>query len=278
MTTLQASLRARYGDAAPAIASEGRAGLAMLEQLLAHRSVRSYLPQALPDGALEAMVAAAQSASTSSNLQVWSLIAVEDQQRKNRLAEWCGDQQHVRTAPLFLVWVADLSRLDRLAARQQAPADANRYTEQFVVAAIDASLAAQNAVVAAEAQGLGTVYIGGLRNHADRVAQELKLPAHAFPLFGLCVGVPDPARPASVKPRLAQSVVLHREVYADPASGAESAAVDGYDAIMRQFQAGEGMAQAGWSGPAAKRVAGAQSLSGRDRLRDYLGAQGFELL
>ena len=158
MTTLQACLRARYGDAAPAIATEGRAGLDILEHLLAHRSVRSYLPQALPDGALECLVAAAQSASSSSNLQVWSLVAVEDQERKNRLSEWCGGQEHVRAAPLFLVWVADLSRLDRLAAQRQLPADGNRYIEQFLVAAIDASLAAQNAVVAAEALGLGTVY------------------------------------------------------------------------------------------------------------------------
>ena len=49
---------------------------AVLETMLAHRSVRGFLPDALPDGTLELLVAAAQSASTSSNLQVWSVVAV----------------------------------------------------------------------------------------------------------------------------------------------------------------------------------------------------------
>jgi len=64
-----------------------------LDLLLAHRSHRNYLPQKLPEGALETIVAAAQSASTSSNLQVWSVVAVEDEARKNRLADLAGGQQ-----------------------------------------------------------------------------------------------------------------------------------------------------------------------------------------
>ena len=48
----------------------------MLQHLLAHRSVRAYLPDALPEGTLAHLVAAAQSAPTSSNLQAWSVIAI----------------------------------------------------------------------------------------------------------------------------------------------------------------------------------------------------------
>ena len=96
--------QARYGTATP---PEG-AWNETLDLLLAHRSVRRYLADALPDGALEAAIAAAQSASTSSNLQVWSVIAVRDTGRKARLAALAGQQVHVAKAPLLLVWLADL--------------------------------------------------------------------------------------------------------------------------------------------------------------------------
>ncbi|MFT7773797.1 NADPH-dependent oxidoreductase [Roseateles sp.] len=261
----------RYG-AAPADAPV--AGTAVIDQLLAHRSVRAFLPDALPEGTLETLVAAAQSAASSSNLQAWSVVAVQDPARKARLSEAANGQAHIRQVPLFLVWVADLSRLDRTAARLGREAGANRYLEMFLVAAIDAALAAQNAVVAAESLGLGTVYIGALRSHAAAVAQELHLPPNAFPLFGLCVGHPDPARPAAIKPRLAQSTVLHRERYERET---EPAAVAAYDELIQDFQRGQGLPPTAWSQQASQRVARPDSLAGRHRLAEVLRAQGFAL-
>lgn len=122
--------------------------------------------------------------------------------------------------------------------------------------------------------GLGTVYIGGIRNHPETVAAELGLPADTVAIFGLCVGHPDPARPAAVRPRLPQSTVLHRERY-DTAP--EAADVLDYNGAMRAFQASQGMTQVNWSQHSAGRVAGPQSLSGRDRLRSALFKLGFGL-
>ena len=78
----------------------------VLDTILNHRSVRGFLPNALPQGTLETLIAAAQSASTSSNLQFWSVVAVEETERKSRLAELAGQQQFIRDAPLLLVWLA----------------------------------------------------------------------------------------------------------------------------------------------------------------------------
>lgn len=265
--------RARYGSAPhdlPAV--EGRAQ-AVLEQQLSHRSVRAFRAEELPAGMVELVVAAAQSAASSSNLQSWSVVAVRDRARKERLAHLCAQQACVHEAPLFLVWLADLSRLDRTAARIGREARANRYLEMFLVAAIDASLAAQNAVLAAESLGLGAVYIGAVRNQAERVAAELELPQGAFPLFGVCLGWPDPSRTSAIKPRLAQSVVLHRETYrGDPQP--ETDAVMDYDMIIQAFQSGQGIPQQPWSHQASKRVAGPESLSGRQRLAEVLHGQG----
>lgn len=247
----------------------------VVEGLLSHCSVRAYRDTPLPTGTLETLVAAAQSAATSSNLQAWSVVAVEDVARKGRLALLAGDQAHIRECPLFLVWLADLARLARLAEQRGIAHEGLDYTELLLLAVIDAALAAQNAVVAAEALGLGTVYIGGIRNRPLDVAAELNLPQRVFPVFGLCVGWPDAARPASVKPRLPQETVLHRETYE---LAAQDRAIERYNETMLAFYREQQMEVNGdWAQHSAQRVAGPQSLSGRHTLRETLRALGFEL-
>lgn len=273
MSSLAGLLAERYGEFAPATALPEVN--VVLEQLLRHRSVRNYVPRALPPGTLEALTAAAQSASSSSNLQAWSVVAVEDAARKARLAELAGNQAHVRDAPLFLVWLADLARLAQIAATQGQRAAGLDYLELLLVGVIDAALAAQNTVVALESLGLSTVYIGGMRNRPEAVAAELALPPGVFAVFGMCVGYEDPGRPAQVKPRLPQAAVLHREQYSLPA---QVQPVRDYDTVMARFYASQGLRQPDWTSHSANRVRTAQSLNGRDRLAEALHNLGFRVL
>jgi nitroreductase len=267
----QTLLRDRYRQDLPLPAQWNET----LDVLLSHRSVRAYLPGPLPAGTLETLVAAAQSAATSSNLQAWSVVAVEDPARKARLAELAGNQKHIVEAPLFLVWLVDLARLGRMAEERGVPADALPYLESFLVGVVDAALAAQSAVVALESLGLGSVYIGAMRNKPAEVAAELGLPPHVFALFGMAIGRPDPARPASVKPRLPQQAVLFRENYGWDATQRD--AIAAYDERMRGFQREQGQAEQGWTVPIGNRVRDAGSLSGRDVLRSVLHGLGFDL-
>lgn len=261
----------RYGSAAaPHVPLPANA---VLDALLSHRSVRHFLPDALPAGTIEALVAAAQSAPTSSNLQTWSVIAVESQERRQQLADLTGPQPHLAQAPLVLVWLADLSRIARLADHQQRTAQGLGYLDSFLMGVIDAALAAQNAVVAAEALGLGTVYVGAMRNQPEAVAQVLGTPANVFPVFGLVVGHPDPAKPAAIKPRLPQSAVLHRETYQVPAD--LDAEIGDYNAVLQAFQAQEGMAPADWSRQVVDRLQDPAALKGRHRLFEALLGAGF---
>ncbi|MBX0328146.1 NADPH-dependent oxidoreductase [Oscillochloris sp. ZM17-4] len=271
-TTAAELLRARYGaDRLPA----GESWSAAISAILQHRSIRSYQGTPLPEGALELLVAAAQSASTSSNLQAWSVVAVETPARRGRLAQLAGDQAHIRQAPLFLVWLADLSRLARAAEARGMPHAALDYTEMFLLAAVDAALAAQNAAVAAESLGMGVVYIGGMRNRPEDVAAELGLPPGAFAVFGMCVGYPVEDSAAAIKPRLPQAAVLHRERYD---TAAEPAALEEYGRAMDAFYAEQQMRVRGdWVEHSARRVAGPETLSGRDTLRASLGRLGFPL-
>lgn len=246
----------------------------VLETILNHRSVRGFLPDTLPDGTLEMLVAAAQSASTSSNLQVWSVVAVQDSERKSRLADLAGKQQFIREAPLLLVWLADLARLDAIAAERQMKVEGAQYTEAFILGVVDAALAAQSALIAAESLGLGCVYIGAMRNLPEEVAAALNLPPHVFAVFGMSVGYPDPARETGIKPRLPQDVVLHREQY-DPTL--KRAAIERYNGVARDFMREQGMKEQDWTDQATNRLKDTEALHGRDRMNEALRNLGFEL-
>jgi nitroreductase len=247
-----------------------------LEQLLAHRSVRHYRPDPVSDEQLTLLVAAAQSAANSSNLQPWSVVAVRDPKRRAHLAQLAGDQAHVAQAPLLLMWLADLARLKGVAHSVGRPFEALNSLEMLMVGVIDAALAAQNAAAAAESLGLGTCYIGGMRNKPEEVARCLALPEQVFAVFGMTIGYEDPEKPAAIKPRLPQPVVLHQETYTpvdDQLPG-----VAAYNAAMGRFYHAQGMNVKGvWADHSAKRIADAKALTGRDRLCEALKALGFSL-
>ncbi|WP_245455621.1 nitroreductase family protein [Neorhizobium lilium] len=99
--------------------------------MLDHRTSRNYLPRSLPEGTVELLAAAAQSAPSSSNLQAWSVVAVEDPERKARLAGFTGGNAHILAAPLFLVWLVDLKRLRDIARDNGNHGEGLNYLESF---------------------------------------------------------------------------------------------------------------------------------------------------
>lgn len=242
--------------------------------LLDHRSVRGYRPDAVPPGTLETMVAAAQSAATSSNMQWTSVIAITDPAKKKVLAEIAGNQKHIEQCPLYLCWVADMTRNALISTEQKVEFETMPWLETFMVACIDVALAAQNAVVAAESIGLGTVYIGAMRNDPERVANLLGLPKQSFVVFGLCVGYAADQAEGEVKPRLPQSIVVHRETYDGRDTDAERKA---YDGEMAQFAARQEMQASTWTQRVLNRLGPIKSMNGRERMRQALKTLGFEI-
>ena len=275
MTELSLLLTARYGNDAPELPLDAFAENTALPLLLAHKSVRHFQPKPLPPGTLELLGAAAQSAASSSNLQTWSVIAIQDPAHKARAAVLCGDQDFIRQAPLFLVFCADLARLTSASERENLPGAALDYTEMFVTAAIDTALAAQNAAVAAEGLGLGICYVGSARNHPRELATLLGLPHRVIALFGMAIGWPVENETTTIKPRLPQMGLLHHETYDAAAS---DQGITDYNKTMRGFYAAQKMNVEGdWSKHSAKRVASRESLMGRDTLREIIEERGFGL-
>ena len=177
-----------------------------IDLLRQHRSIRHFSDEPISSAQREAILLAAQSASTSSLLQCASVVRITDKAKRQRLAELAGDQSWVTEAAEFWVLCADFNR------HQQISEDAELgYAEQLILGCVDTALLAQNAMVAAESLGLGGVFIGGLRNQPKAVSELLDLPKFVLPLFGLCLGWP--ADKPELKPRMPLSMLVHENGY-----------------------------------------------------------------
>ncbi|MNW38788.1 FMN reductase (NADPH) [compost metagenome] len=238
--------------------------------LLRHCSIRKYKPNPIPDEWLDAIVSAAQAASSSSHMQAYTIIAVTNDVTRSKLGELCGEANRtfMVQCPLFLVWCADLNRLDAVveeAAGLQVPAD----IEHLLIASVDTALAAQNAALAAESLGLGIVYVGGIRNHPAGVSKLLGLPRLTFPLFGMSIGFPD-ENPLQ-RPRLPRSVVFHEGRYD---AGAWKEDIVEYDSEHSRYtnERSGGHSSISWTGRMADRIA-----NSRSGFATFLKDQGFRL-
>lgn len=246
----------------------------LMEQMRRHRSIREFKPDPLPEGMLEAIVGSAQMASTSSYLQYYSVVVVEEVDKKARLAELCGNQDQIRQCPTFLVFCADLHRLKRVCDREGTLIQTG-YVESLLVAAIDAALLAQNAALAAESLGLGMVYIGAIRNEPAQVIAELGLPNLTFPIVGMCLGYPAVDPPS--KPRLPLPAVLHRERYQAKAMDAHLDVYDAKIVTMEMFRHMETGEVYGWMARAARQAAYTDPKRLRVDVGRVLREQGFGL-
>jgi nitroreductase len=240
----------------------------VLDLLKAHRSIRKFTAQPVPDAVIEEIVRCGQAAATSSNIQTTTVIQVRDPAARARIAELAGGQSYVADAGAFLVFCADLNRA-RLACAMQGTAFEGGMTERFVSATVDVALSAQNCAVAAESLGLGICYIGGVRNDPQAVSELLELPELVYPVFGMCLGYP--AQAPEVKPRLPLSVVLKQDRYQDPDS---LEGIKQYDRELRAYYQTRtgGRKDSSWS----EEVKG-WAAKARPHLRAFLTGRGFTM-
>ncbi len=177
-----------------------------IDLLRSHRSIRSFTDQPITDEQREAILSAAQGASTSSFLQCSSIIRITDPALREKLVEFTGGQKYVASAAEFWVFCADFNRNQQINPQAELG-----LAEQLLLGCVDTALLAQNAMTAAESLGLGGVFIGGIRNQVEEVIDLLKLPKFVMPLFGMCIG--HPAQDHQVKPRMPQSMLVHENSY-----------------------------------------------------------------
>ncbi|MCD8101025.1 MAG: nitroreductase family protein [Alistipes sp.] len=188
----------------------------MINEIKNHRSVRSYTAQPVPEEVLNEILAAATRASTTGNMQLYSIVVTEDQAMKERLAPCHFNQPCVTQAPVLLTFCADIRRFS-LWCRQRGAEPVYDNFAWFFNAATDALLASQNAALEAEAHGLGICYLGTAIYTASRICDILSLPEGVVPVTAMVVGYPAADTPLT--DRLPVDAVVHRETYKDYTPG-----------------------------------------------------------
>ncbi|KGE78880.1 oxygen-insensitive NADPH nitroreductase [Halomonas sp. ND22Bw] len=238
-----------------------------IELLKSHRSVRKFTDRKIPHELLRELVSAGQAAASSNHVQAYSVIHVTTPAKREQIAELAGGQGYVASASDFLVFCADMKRPTEASERTGANV-VRGMTEQLLVASVDTALMAQNVAVAAESEGLGICYIGGIRNNPQAVSELLELPDHVYPVFGMCIGYP--AHDPDVKPRLPVEAILKEDRYTD-----DREQVDAYDDEMQRYY-GErtgGTKDTNWS----KSLGPLFDTKLRPHMRDFLVKRGFEM-
>ncbi|SDH18133.1 nitroreductase [Vibrio xiamenensis] len=233
----------------------------VIDTILSHRSIRQFTEQPIEKQQLDAILQSGIAASSSSLLQVVSVIRVTDPKKRQALAKYAGNQPYVESAAEFLVFCIDYQR-----HYQMNPQVKPEFAELTLIGAADAGIMAQNCLLAAESLGLGGVYIGGLRNCAKEVDELLELPPYTAVLFGMCLG--HPAQQPDLKPRLPADVIVHENSY----QPFQAQQISDYDAKMHAYYANRSsnQKQSTWSQEVTTKLSG----ESRPHIMGYLNGKG----
>ena len=179
---------------------------------LTRRTIRKYEEREVDSTLLERILTSGTRASTTGNMQVYSIIVTRDQEMKRRLAPAHFNQPMVTEAPVVLTFCADFNRFNRWCRQREAEPGYDNFLS-FMTAAIDALLAAQTVCNAAEEEGLGICYLGTVTYNADKIIEVLKLPRGVVPVASVTMGWP--AMVPDQPDRLPLEAVVHHETYRD---------------------------------------------------------------
>ncbi|MCB9419440.1 MAG: nitroreductase family protein [Ardenticatenaceae bacterium] len=177
-----------------------------------HRSIRTYKPDPVPEALLQEILAAGIRASSSGNMQTYSIIVTRDRALRERLYEPHMEQDMVLDAPVLLTFCADFHRMRQWLRLSNAPDNFDNFMS-FMIAAIDAILVSQNVALAAESRGLGICYMGSTLANCDQIGEILQLPPNVVPVVGFSLGYPD--EDPAPRDRLPLSGLVHDETYHD---------------------------------------------------------------
>ncbi len=207
---------------------------------LERKSVRAYEERPLPADLKARVLEAALRAPTAGNMMLYSILDIEDQGLKARLAETCDHQPFIAKAPWVLVFLADYARMMAFfeasgvgeRCRRESTVFMKPRESDLLLACCDALVAAQTAVCAAESLGIGSCYIGDVMENWETHRELLSLPRYTFPIAMLCLGYPTAQQAVRAQPaRLPAKVIIQKNKYALPSAEA-----------LAKLYAGEGFA------------------------------------
>ena len=180
--------------------------------IFGHRSIRKYEDREISQDLLDQILDAGIRASSSGNMQSYSIIVTRDKELKKKLYAPHMEQSMVVDAPVLLTFCADFNRMRKWLSLNDAPVHFDNFMS-FMIGAIDATLAAQNCALAAENAGLGICYMGSTLANCDQIGELLNLPPNVVPVVGYSLGYP--AESPALRDRLPRNGLVHYEQYHD---------------------------------------------------------------
>jgi nitroreductase len=184
----------------------------MMDILLNRRTIRKYLSKPVDDVTINEILTAGCRASTTGNMQLYSIIITRDDKKKNELAPLHFNQKMVTEAPVLLTFCADFNRFNKWCIIRNAEPVYDNFLS-FITAAIDTLLVAQTVCIAAESKGMGICYLGTTTYMAHKIIGVLKLPKGVVPVTTVTIGWP--AENPEQQDRLPLEAIVHQEIYKD---------------------------------------------------------------
>lgn len=183
-----------------------------MELLNKHVTIRKFNEKPVENELLDSILYSGIRASTTGNMQVYSIVVTTDSERRKKMAPFHFNQPVALNAPVLLTFVADFNRFSKWCTLNNAKPGYSNFIS-FYTASIDALLAAQNVCIAAENNGLGICYLGTTTYNAREIISALELPKLTFPVTTVALGYPD--ENPELTDRLPLKGIIHSEKYSD---------------------------------------------------------------
>jgi nitroreductase len=183
-----------------------------MELLNQHVSIRKFNPDEIQTSVLNSVLYSGTKASTTGNMQLYSIVISKTEEEKSRLIPLHFNQSVAKSAPVLLTVIADYNRFSKWCTLNNAIPGYDNFLS-FFTAAIDALLVAQNVCIAAENYGLGICYLGTTTYNAREIIQVLNLPKLTFPVTTIAIGYPDES--PELTDRIPLEGIIHLGKYED---------------------------------------------------------------
>ncbi|MBR0488962.1 MAG: nitroreductase family protein [Prevotella sp.] len=176
------------------------------------KTIRKYSTKDVSEELLNRLLEEAERTPSMGNLQLYSVVVTRSEEKKQQLAPAHFNQPMVTEAPVVLTICADFRRTTLWAQNRKADPGYDNFLS-FINAATDALLYTQSFCNLAEAEGLGTCFLGTTVYMPQLIIDTLQLPQLVFPVATITLGWPD--EDPSLTDRLPLASIIHQETYED---------------------------------------------------------------
>lgn len=185
----------------------------ILELMNSRASCRSFLDREIPPEVMERILECTTKTPSTSGFQNYSVIVVRNREKLRLLGEYSMNQKFIGKAPAAILFCIDLERERKIIEERPAPWKEDFNFVNLLTKTMDTAIAAQTLCLAAEAEGLRSVFIANILNHPEEVSRLLELPDRVIPSLMVVIGYGKGKE--IISPKYDKRILVHEERYHD---------------------------------------------------------------